>query len=126
VGPQVGPFTKYSNPNSKNEPDQPFPYSILSHFPIILQIYKPSIELHHHALFRFTHFAVKNYDSCNFTVGHSPLLIISCKPILKPVGPLFILGHSLLALPHLRHLRTHNTHTHTHIYIYIYIYMSCF
>jgi hypothetical protein len=48
--------------------------SILSHFPAIPQIYKPSAELHHHALLRFTRFAVNNSDSCSFTIGHSPSL----------------------------------------------------
>jgi hypothetical protein len=74
--------------------------------PIIPQIYKSTAALPHHALFRFTPFAVKIFETCNLTNGPSPLLRIHCNPILKHVRPLFILGHSLLALPHPCHLRT--------------------
>jgi hypothetical protein len=38
-------------------------YSILGHFARIPQIYKPTAELPHHDLFRFTHFALKNYET---------------------------------------------------------------
>jgi hypothetical protein len=74
--------------------------------PEIPQIYKPTVGLPHHALFHFTRFAVKISKTYNLTVRPSPLLSIPCNPILKPVRPLFILGHSLLALPHPRHLHT--------------------
>jgi hypothetical protein len=60
---RVGPFMKSSILDSENESDRPFPYSILSHFPRIPQIYKPTAELPHHALFHFTRFAVKNFDT---------------------------------------------------------------
>jgi hypothetical protein len=59
----VGPFTKCSILDSENESGQPFPYSILSHFPRISQLYEPTAELPHHALFRFTRFAVKKSDT---------------------------------------------------------------
>jgi hypothetical protein len=60
---RVGPFTKYSILDSKNESDRPFPYSKLSHFPRIPQIYKPDVELPHHDLLCFTRFVVKNSDT---------------------------------------------------------------
>jgi hypothetical protein len=60
---RVGPFTKTSILASENESARPFPYSILSHFVRIPQIYKPAAELPHHDLFRFTRFAVKNSDT---------------------------------------------------------------
>ena len=103
---RVGPFTKSSILNSENKSDRPFPYSIPSHFLGISQIYKSIAALPHHALFPFTCFAVKNYETYNLIIRHSPLLSIPCNPILKPIRPLFILGNSLLSLPHLCHLRT--------------------
>ena len=60
---RVGPFTKSSIFYSKNDPDRSFSIVILSHFLRILQIYKATAELSHHALFRFTRFAVKNSDT---------------------------------------------------------------
>ena len=60
---RVGQFTKTSILASENESARLFPYSILSHFPEISQIYKPIAELPHHALFHFTRFTVKNYDT---------------------------------------------------------------
>jgi hypothetical protein len=60
---RFGPFTKSSILDSENESDHPFPYSILSHFPGISQIYKLAIELPHHALFHFTRIAVKCSDT---------------------------------------------------------------
>jgi hypothetical protein len=59
----VGPFTKISILAFKNESARPFPYSILSHFPGIPKICKLIVELPHHALFHFTCFAVKNFDT---------------------------------------------------------------
>ena len=60
---QVGPSMKYSILDSKNESDPPFPYSILSHFSGIPQIYKTAAKLPHHTLFRFTRIVVKNFDT---------------------------------------------------------------
>jgi hypothetical protein len=56
---RVGPFTKNLILASENESARPFPYSILIHFVGIPQIYKLVVELPHHDLFCFTHFAVK-------------------------------------------------------------------
>jgi hypothetical protein len=60
---RVGPFMKTSILASENESARPFPYSILSHFVVIMQIYKSTTELPHHDLFHFTHFVVKNFDT---------------------------------------------------------------
>ena len=73
---QVGPFMKSSILGFENESDQLFPYSILSHCPGIPQIYKLVAELPHHDLFHFTHFALKNSKTWNFTVQHSVVLTI--------------------------------------------------
>jgi hypothetical protein len=104
-----------------HESDRPLPHSILSHFfdrrfpgrraqhcaSIVLRptnntrssaIYKLTVELRHHALFRVTHFAVKSSETYNLTVGPSRLLSITCDPILKLDRPLSILGHFLESL----------------------------
>jgi hypothetical protein len=61
-------------------------------------IYKLTVEVHHHALFHVTHFAVKSSETYNLTIGPSRLLSITCDPVLKPDRPLSILGHFLESL----------------------------
>jgi hypothetical protein len=61
-------------------------------------IYKLTVGLPHHPLFRVTHFALKSSETYNLTVGASRLLGNPCHPSLKLVRPLSILAHFLESL----------------------------
>jgi hypothetical protein len=69
-------------------------------------IYNLSTGMHHHALFRVTRSAVNTPERYNLTLGPSPLLVVSCSPILKRHQPLSIISHSLIVVPCPRHLPT--------------------
>jgi hypothetical protein len=107
-----------------------FPYSILRHFfdcgfldwraqdcvsnvPRLANntqssaIYNLSTGMHHHSLFCVTHSTVNTSERYNLTLGTSPLLVVSCSPILRLDRLLSIICHSLIVVPCPRHLHTY-------------------